>query len=276
MTKAKETVAKETSSSATPMIIIGLIFLATIAGIWWISQSGGETETAAPNANSSGTSEQNQQAVNLYANAPPGASPEWFKGSPNANVVIEEFADFQCGACAEKHSVFNELNAIYGSKIKFVFRNYPLITQHQKAYDAAVAVEAAGMQGKFWEMQNLLFQNQQTWSSDTNHRKLFEGYAQTIGLDVDKFTADSLGLITKNRVDADMQRGNGLAIRSTPSVFINGKPWPFEQMTVEGMKSAIDAELKRLSPETEEPKADDKPQSDGASDQKQEGKAGSE
>jgi protein-disulfide isomerase len=256
MTKEKETASKGTNSSVTPMIIIGLIFLATIAGIWWISQSGDSSETANENTKNTNTAAQTQQVANNYAKAPAGASPEWFKGSPNAAVVLEEFADFQCGACADKHSVFNEINSIYGSKVKFVFRNYPLVQAHPKAYDAAVAVEAAGLQGKFWEMQNLLFANQQRWSTETNHRDTFKGYAKTIGLDVDKFTTDSLGLMAKNRVDSDMRRGNALALRSTPSLFINGKSVPFEQMSVVGLKSAIDAELKRVSPEKEAPETD--------------------
>jgi len=244
MAHEKQTVSKETGNGATPFLIIGLILLATIVGIWWISQTGNpdlSNQNVANTANSTA-----RQNTNKYATAPPGAVPDNFKGSRSATVVVEEFADFQCGACAEKHSVFNEISSHYGSRIRYVFRNYPLVRAHPKAYDAAVAAEAAGLQGKFWDMQNLLFQNHRTWSNDPNHRNLFEGYAKTIGSNVEKYTNDFLGIVAKNRVNSDMQRGNALGVVSTPTVYINGKSIRFEQMTIAGLKLVIDAELKRI------------------------------
>ena len=234
---------KETGSQATPFIIIGLIFLITIVGMWWIYQSG---KTPSAEDQNSGEDPSARQEQNKYSKAPAGAEPETFKGSQNAPIIVEEFADFECGACASKHLVFNQINADYGSKIKFVFRNYPLIEVHAKAYDAAVAVEAAGIQGKFWEMQNILYANQQKWSNTPNHRGMFEEYAKTIGLNMEKYTNDSLGVAAKNRVDADMERGRALGIRSTPTVYVNGKSVPFSMITVEGLKKVIDAELERI------------------------------
>ena len=273
MANEKETVAKETgSSNPAPIVIIGLIILATIVGIWWISQSGAKKGVSNTNS-SNGQTAQTQQPKSNYSTAPAGASPERFKGSQNASVVIEEFADFQCGACAQKHSVFNEINSAYGSKVKFVFRHYPLIRQHPKAYDAAVASEAAGFQNKFWEMQNLIFANQLKWINDPNHRKAFEGYAKTLNLDVEKFTTDSLGLNAKNRVDADMRRGNALALSSTPTLFINGKPVSYEQMTVPGIKAVVDGELARMAPKKDETATDEK---SGKKDEKEAEKKGEE
>ena len=242
MANDKTTVENEGGSSITPFIIIGLILLATIGGIMWISQSGATPETT--NANADNSNAANQSAADTYAKAPPGAAPAHFKGGVDATVLVEEFADFQCGACAQKHSVFNELMSEYGNKIKFVFRNYPL-PMHNKAYEAAVAAEAAGLQGKFWEMQNLLFANQQKWVADSGHRKLFDEYAKTAGIDVDKFNNDFLGISAKTRVDADMKRGNAVGLKSTPTLFINGKSIAFEQMTLDALKPIIDAELKK-------------------------------
>ncbi len=248
MTDKNKTVENEGGSSIAPIAIIGLILLATIGGIWWISQSGAKSGTENANANMTNNGNTaNQSAAAAYAKAPQGATPEHFKGGANATVLVEEYADFQCGACAGKHAVFNELMSEYGNKIKFVFRNYPL-PMHNKAYEAAVASEAAGLQGKFWEMQNLLFTNQQKWVADSGHRKLFDEYAKTIGIDVEKFNNDFLGINAKTRVDADMKRGNALSLQSTPSLFVNGKPVIFEQMTLEALKPIIDAELKKSEP----------------------------
>ncbi len=100
-----------------------------------------------------------------------GAQPPNMLGSQNASVTVEEFADFQCPTCGVMHPKVKEVVSTYGSRIKFIFREYPLqIPAHDKAYEAAVAAEAAGLQGKFWEMQNLLFSNQQAWSANPDMR----------------------------------------------------------------------------------------------------------
>lgn len=197
------------------------------------------------NKNGTGSSPKSgASASETYSKASPGAVPPNYLGAPNAAVTLEEFADFQCPTCAAIHPRVQELRAAYGDRLRIIFREFPLrIPQHDKAYEAAVAAEAAGMQGKFWDMQNLLFTNQQSWSISQTYRQTFEEYAQRLGLDVQKFTDDMAGLLTKNRVDADMQRGNALGINSTPSIFINGRP--VQDMTVEGMKKMIDEELQK-------------------------------
>lgn len=136
---------------------------------------------------------------------------------------------------------------MYGSRIKFIFRNFPL-EMHPKAYDAAVAADAAGLQGKFWDMQNLLFNNQAAWVADNNYKQMWKGYAEKIGLDVAKWESDMLGIVSKNRVDEDKRRGKAIGITSTPSLFINGVDVPFAQMTVDGLKALIDAELQKTTP----------------------------
>ncbi|MFV0389928.1 MAG: thioredoxin domain-containing protein [Pyrinomonadaceae bacterium] len=238
-------------SKLTPFIIIGAIFLLTALGIWFITKSGG-TEGTDTNTNAQTSATPNQ----TYTNAPPGAMPERFKGSATASVVVEEFADYQCGGCAGAYPVINEVVSKYGERVKFIFRNYPLIQNHQNSYNAAVAVEAAGMQGKFWEMQNIVFSNQQNWEFDQNPRPKFDEYAKTLGIDMDKYSSDSLGLAAKNRVDEDMKRGNAIGINTTPSVFINGRLIPNSQITVEGLSGLIDKELAKFE------KPDDKSASD--------------
>lgn len=184
------------------------------------------------------------KVTTIPPNAPPGAQPPNQAGAPTATVVLEEFADFQCGSCAVKHPLMNEIKSMYGSRIRFVFRNYPL-DMHDKAYDAAVAADAAGLQGKFWDMQNMLFNNQTAWSTDANYKQTWKGYAAKIGLDVAKWEDDMLGLASKNRVNEDKKRGKAIGVSSTPTLFINGVDVPFAQMTVDGLKALIDAELQK-------------------------------
>jgi protein-disulfide isomerase len=175
---------------------------------------------------------------------PIGAVPPNQQGSPTASVTVEEFADFQCPTCGAKHPLMKEIISAYGPRIRFIFRNYPLnIPAHDKAYEAATAAEAAGLQGRFWDMQNLLFTNQSTWSGNNDYRKIWEGYAAQLGLDVERFKNDTAGLNAKQRVDLDLARGRALNVNSTPSVFVNGVLVPFEQMTTEGLRQIIDGEL---------------------------------
>lgn len=206
----------------------------------------GGCDSATSNNKNAGNSpsKSGSSQADVYNRASPGAVPPNYLGAPNAAVTLEEFADFQCPTCASIHPRVQELRAAYGDRLRIIFREFPLkIPQHDKAYEAAVAAEAAGMQGKFWDMQNLLFTNQQSWSISQTYRQTFQDYAQKLGLDVQKFSDDMAGLLTKNRVDADMQRGNSLGINSTPSIFINGRS--VQDMTVEGMKKMIDEELQK-------------------------------
>ena len=239
------------SNAAVPFIIIGAVLIAVIAGVWWFSQAGGENAANTSTANTSNVSQANlnAQALAVYNSAPPGAQPANSKGSPSAAVTVEEFADFQCPTCAAVHNLMKEINSLYGSRINFIYRNYPL-PMHANAYTASLAAESAGRQGKFWAMQDQIFTNQQTWSNSPEPRAIFEQYAQQIGLDVEKFKEDMTAISTKQRVDADIQRGKALGVNSTPSIFINGISLPYQQMTLDSMRRIIDAELQRANSQT--------------------------
>ena len=177
-------------------------------------------------------------------------------GSATSSVVLEEFADFQCGSCAAANPIMSEIKSLYGSRIKFIFRNYPLsIPAHDKAYEAAVAAEAAGLQGKFWDMQNLLFVNQQAWTASPGYKSTWRGYAEKIGIDAAKWESDMAGIAAKGRVDADIARGKVLGVSSTPTLYINGVAIPYTEMTVPKLKPIIDAEIQRLTAPKEQPAA---------------------
>jgi protein-disulfide isomerase len=229
---------KKNNSTALPLIIIVLVLVGVVGGAWYLYSQSKATKTPGP-----GTPTPRPSVA--ATNAPVGANPPNMLGSPTATVTVEEFADFQCGSCGATHPVMKEIQSTYGSKIRLIFREFPL-TMHEKAYDAAVAAEAAGMQGKFWQMQDQLFTNQQTWSSPSaDHKKMWSEYAEKIGLDVQQWQNDIAGMSAKSRVDQDMQRGKALNVGSTPSIYINGELVPFPEANVAGLRRLIDAELQK-------------------------------
>lgn len=241
------------SGSNTPFIIIGLVLFAAIVGGYWFYSSSQTTTTTGTNAsntavaNQPATNNQQQQtAVDRYNTAPPGAQPPHTLGSPTATVTVEEFADFECPTCASVHGLMKQVNSLYSNRIKFVFRNFPLTQIHANASSAAAAAEAAGLQGKYWDMQNLIFVNQNEWRGKPNAPQLFEKYAQSIGLDIEKFKTDIGSIPVRSRINNDVQRAQALGVNSTPTIFINGKPVPFQQMTLQGMSGMIDYELKTV------------------------------
>src|SRR5215216_7507543 len=108
------------------------------------------------------------------------------RGNPYAKVTLEEFADFQCPPCGQFAGFAEELLREYDSRLRVVFRNFPL-PAHEHAREAAMAAESAGFQGKFWEMHDTLYREQLAWSKAPNARELFESYAGTLGLNMDQF-----------------------------------------------------------------------------------------
>lgn len=247
------------SSTGVPFFIIVLVLAAVVAGAYFFYNR--STPSTKSNT-ASGTPANTARPTLNMAGAPPGAQPPNMLGSPTAAVTIEEFADFQCGSCAAAHPVLKEITSAYaGNKnFRFIFRNFPLQI-HDKAYDAAVAVEAAGLQGstKFWQMQEQLFTNQHLWTSNSNYRDVFAEYAQKIGLDVAKFKADMVGMQAKVRVDQDLARGRALSITSTPTVIVNGRPVPYNEVTTAGLRRIVDAELQAATQSASSSPAADQP-----------------
>jgi protein-disulfide isomerase len=245
-------------SSALPLAIIGVVLIAVIGVValgtgligagWWASTGKGTTNSAST-ASSRPADQPSQRPAptNAPVGAPLGVN---MMGSSTAAVTVEEFADYQCGACALTHPVMKQLQAAYaGNKnFRFVFRHFPLtIPGHDKAYYAAAATEAAGLQGKFWQMQDLLFRNQAAWTGNSNYLQMWEEYATSIGMDAARFKADMDGSITRQRVDADLARGRGLGVSSTPTVYINGQMVPFANVNIVSLRQAVDAAIQQAS-----------------------------
>src|SRR6201981_1752728 len=139
------------------------------------------------------------------------------RGNPDALVTLEEFGDFQCPPCGTFAGFVEELLKEYDSRLRVVFRNFPL-APHEHAREAALAAEAAGMQGRFWEMHDVLYREQVFWSYAPNTRELFESYAGTLGLNLDQFKKDMDGEKVKERVDSDHARVDSLGVKMTPAL----------------------------------------------------------
>ena len=145
------------------------------------------------------------------------------KGDPNAPVRIVEFGDFQCPACAAAYPITKAVVAKNSSKVYMVFRHFPL-SVHPNSQIAAKASEAAALQGKFWEMHDILYEKQNDWATSQNPKELFDQYAESIGLDVKKFDGD-LDSVT-GQVNSDYSLGNTVGVSSTPTFFVNGQKYP--------------------------------------------------
>lgn len=172
----------------------------------------------------------------------PGAQPPHVRGQADALVTIEEFGDFECPPCAGLSRSIAMLKDDYGVRLRVIFRHSPL-EKHPHALAAAYAAEAAGLQGRFWEMHDLLYQEQRTWHYATNVEPLFTGYAQRLGLDVERFQRDSVSEEAKARVAADRERAAALGITETPTLFINDRALPSSHLQPDRLRGAIEATL---------------------------------
>jgi protein-disulfide isomerase len=144
------------------------------------------------------------------------------KGPKNAKVTVVEFGDFQCPACGSAYPVVTQILGNYKDKVQFIFRNYPLPV-HKNAKVAAEASEAAGAQGKFFEMYTKLYDNQKAWSESNNALdEYFVKYATDIKLDVNKFTSDVKASKYANKIQKDIDDGNAVGVSATPTFYING------------------------------------------------------
>ena len=227
-----------------PFAIIAAVLLIALAS--WVllmrsSRRAGPTQ-ASSTPGSSNQATPDSPLLNA-SNGTPGAEPPHVRGETNAPVTIEEFGDYQCPPCGALHPELKRIESEYGARLRIIFRNYPLTKIHAHALEAAHAAEAADMQGRFWAMHDLLYENQPAWSKVFNSRPTFINYARSLGLDVDRFTRDMDGPKADARVTADMKRGDSIGVKATPTVFVNNLEIPAANMTPEGLRAAINAAL---------------------------------
>lgn len=144
--------------------------------------------------------------------------------SASGKVTLVEFGDFQCPSCAAAHPYVKQILEDNRGEVAFVFRNFPL-AQHQNARIAAQAAEAAGSMGKYWEMHDMLFENQNVWAEDNNALGIFVEYAQKLEMDVNKFKQSVENNKFADKIAQDQSDGNALGVNSTPTFFINGQKY---------------------------------------------------
>lgn len=187
-------------------------FLIVIALIIW-GMIAANAKSAAVTANG---------GITPIALSHPLSSADWTQGSSSAPVTLVEYADFQCPACATYSPVIKKILAEEADKIYFGYRYFPL-PQHANALSSAYAATAAGLQGKFWEMHDLLFTNQTAWQDVADPTSLFVGYATSLSLDKAKFLADMSSDAVKARVAAGRDDATASGLDYTPTLFLNGK-----------------------------------------------------
>lgn len=167
-----------------------------------------------------------------------------YQTQQGAPVTLVEFGDYQCPACGAAQPTVEQLRKEYGPKLNFVFRNLPLTQLHKNAKAGAEAAEAAGAQGKYYEMNSLLYQNQKTWSESANPISFFMTYAQSLGLDANRLKSEVEAAKYNQKIQRDLDDTNALGLNSTPSFYVNGAPVE----SAAGLKAAIEAALKTASP----------------------------
>jgi protein-disulfide isomerase len=149
---------------------------------------------------------------------PPLSERDHVLGPPNAKIELVEYGDFECPHCGRAFVIVNQLRAELGDALRFAYRHFPLTKMHLHALKAAEASEAAGAQGKFWEMHDLLFQR----APELEDAQLLE-YAADLGLDLKKFQTDLVTEIYVPRIQEDVTSGVRSGVNGTPTFFINGK-----------------------------------------------------
>jgi protein-disulfide isomerase len=146
-------------------------------------------------------------------------------GNKDSKVIFTEYGDFQCPGCGGMYPTVKELTEKYKDQMAFVFRNFPITSIHPNARVAAAAAEAAGLQGKYWEMHGKLYENQSSWQnlSTTERTAFLTNYAKELGLNTETFATDFASKTVNAKIGFDQALARKDKVTSTPSFYINGK-----------------------------------------------------
>lgn len=211
-----------------PFLIIAIVLLVSLIGGVVLLKSGSGGDSFTPGAPT------------------PSTTPEHAGKPPAENIVtLEEFGDYQCPPCGALHPTLKKLKSELGPNLNFIFRNLPLTDLHKNAMVAAQAAEAARVQNRFWEMHDLLYENQKLWSEDVNPRATFLKFAGDLGLDATRFERDLASEEVKMRIETDKAAAASLGIDGTPTILINGRRLRVEATTPEGIRKGVDLMMAR-------------------------------
>jgi protein-disulfide isomerase len=147
---------------------------------------------------------------------------EWIEGNPEAAATLVMYSDFQCPACGAYFPLVKRLRVVFGERLRIVYREFPLERIHPRALRAAKVAEAAGLQGRFWAMHDLLFQNQGRWSAVPDPDSAFLEFAKTLKLDIDRFQSDLDSPRVAEAIREDVESGTRFGVPGTPTFFLNG------------------------------------------------------
>jgi protein-disulfide isomerase len=228
---------------ALPFLIIGTVLVIAVVAALYLKRSATAPVARPVPAPASPTASNGTRTSKEPAATETGAIPPHTHGPADAPVTLEEFGDFECPPCGLLHPVLQTMEKEFGPRMRIIFREFPLVPAHVHALAAARSAEAAGLQGKFWEMHDLLYENQKTWHDAFDARPIFESYATKIGLNMEKFRSDSSGEVVAQRIFLDGKRGHALGVTGTPTVFLNGREVPFESLAPEKLRALIQAQL---------------------------------
>lgn len=149
------------------------------------------------------------------------------KGNPDSSVTLTEYSDFECPACGQFYPYIKDILNEHGDSIRFEYKHFPLITIHRYAMPAAQAAEAAGQQGEFYAMHDMLFENQSAWSKASSPDAFFIKYAEEIGLDVPLFKSHLNSSVITDSIKESFSEAQKLGLTGTPSFYLNGEMMTF-------------------------------------------------
>lgn len=195
-------------------ISVGILLFGALFAFWKMSSSDTPQTSSLPSSTTAPTVA-SMDALTVQAD-------DWVKGDKDAPVTLIEYLDFECESCGAYYPIIKELEKEFGAKLRVVTRYFPL-PGHKNSMQAALAAEAAGRQGKYFEMHDLLFESQKEWAEKpAADPKLFVPYAEKLGLNLEQFNRDREDKAVKERVERNKAEGNKLKINGTPSFFLNG------------------------------------------------------
>lgn len=185
------------------------------------------------------------------------------RGNTDSKVILIEYGDFQCPGCQTVNADVEELVERYEDHLVFIFRNKPLAEIHPNARFAAAVVEAAGKQDRYWQMHALVYRNQSEWSaaSSSERAKVFENYARTLGLNVEKLNEDIESESVTKKINFDLAVSREKNVNSTPTFFLNGEVlsqevWGDKDQFEQALRDAITESGVELKDQTDDAKKD--------------------